>query len=339
MQIALTINEPATGRRLWTHAFSGLRQDILTIQDQIYRQITAAMDLKLTSEDLGAPPLLTPPKTLSAYDLYLSGRRLLGGKRDGEKPHKGPGLLPVRRRQRSCNFALAYTGISDASRYMYELTKDGIWTDRAESAATRAQQLNDNLPEGTLLPLGSVYTSTGKTAQAIAELKRALQLAPNSDEAYRRLGRAYRSAGRKDEALASFQKAIVANPYYWLNHNLLGIAYIESGDNERALQAFRKVTEVDPSRASGWANIGSIDHSLGKWEDSVAMFKKAVDLQPSALNYSNLGAGLFFLGRCDEAKTYFEKALGLNADQVSLGNLAGAYRCVGQAAEASKYYR
>src|SRR2546426_7705490 len=37
--------------------------------------------------------------------------------------------------------------------------------------------------------LGSVYQATGKTAEALVELKQALQLAPNSDEGYRRLDR------------------------------------------------------------------------------------------------------------------------------------------------------
>jgi tetratricopeptide (TPR) repeat protein len=164
-------------------------------------------------------------------------------------------------------------------------------------------------------------------------------LAPNSDEAYRRIGRAYSNAGRKAEALANFQKAIDTNPYYWLNYNLLGIALVQSGDNERALQAFKKVTEVDPSRDSGWSNIGFIDHNLGKWDESVSMYKKAVELAPSAANYTRLGVSVFFLGRCDEAKSYYDKALALNPGTLTLANLADADRCLGQKAEAAKYYQ
>jgi serine/threonine protein kinase/Flp pilus assembly protein TadD len=336
VQIVMSVNEPATGRRLWTKQFSGLRQDILTVQNEIYNQLVAALDIKPSSEDLarGASRLT---EDVGAYSLYLEGRNVLRGKRDEKNLTKALDLFKSAT-DKDPSFTLAYTGLADASLYMYDLTKDGVWTNRALGAANHAQQLNDKLPE-VHFALGSVYNATGKTGESIAELKQALDLAPNSDEAYRRMGRAYLNAGRKDDAIKSFQKAIDANPYYWLNHNLLGIAFVQSGNNESALKSFRKVTELDPKRASGWSNIGSIDHNLGKWEESAAMFKKAVDLDPSADNYSNLGAGVFFLGRCDEARTYYQKAVDLNPDQTALGNLAGAYRCLGQQSQAAIYYQ
>ena len=49
--------------------------------------------------------------------------------------------------------------------------------------------------------------TTGKSAEAIVEFKRALQLAPGSDEGYRRLGSAYRTAGRKDDAIQAYRHA------------------------------------------------------------------------------------------------------------------------------------
>ena len=72
---------------------------------------------------------------------------------------------------------------------------------KALGAAQQAQGLGDTLPE-VHFALGSIYTATGKAAEAVAELTRALQLAPNSDEGYRRLGDAYRAAGKKDGAPA-----------------------------------------------------------------------------------------------------------------------------------------
>ena len=84
-------------------------------------------------------------------------------------------------------FALAYTGLADASLRMYGERKDSFWTEKALNAAKQAQALNDGLPE-VHFSLGSVYAATGQMTQAIVELKRAQDLAPNSDEGYRRLG-------------------------------------------------------------------------------------------------------------------------------------------------------
>ena len=91
------------------------------------------------------------------------------------------------------NFALAYTGLADSSVRMWGETKDGIWAQKATLAAQHAERLSSNLPE-VHLSLGSVYSTTGKNTQAVSELKRALELAPNSDEAYRNLGQAYAAA-------------------------------------------------------------------------------------------------------------------------------------------------
>ena len=66
---------------------------------------------------------------------------------------------------------------------------------------------NDNLPEAHS-SLGALYVATGKPAQAVAELKRTLELAPNSDEGYRKLGDAYRAAGRANAARAINRRAI-----------------------------------------------------------------------------------------------------------------------------------
>ena len=69
-------------------------------------------------------------------------------------------------------FALAYAGIADSSVRMYRTKKDPVWAQRALSAAQQAQAIDDSLPE-VHLSLGNVYQETGKTAEAIVELKRA----------------------------------------------------------------------------------------------------------------------------------------------------------------------
>jgi len=60
----------------------------------------------------------------------------------------------------------------------------------------QAERLNDKLPE-VHFSLGTAYAAIGQTSQAISELKRALEISPNSDEAYRRLGRAYAATDKR----------------------------------------------------------------------------------------------------------------------------------------------
>jgi tetratricopeptide (TPR) repeat protein len=54
-----------------------------------------------------------------------------------------------------------------------------------------------------------------------------VELARNSDDAYRRLASAYLRLGKMNEALGAYQKAIQAGPHYWANYKELGKAGLE----------------------------------------------------------------------------------------------------------------
>ena len=61
-----------------------MKQDLLTLQDQIYAGLVAALDLKLSNEERakGATHLT---ENIGAYETYLKGRNLLrAGQRDGK---------------------------------------------------------------------------------------------------------------------------------------------------------------------------------------------------------------------------------------------------------------
>jgi serine/threonine protein kinase/tetratricopeptide (TPR) repeat protein len=337
LAVAISLDEPSTGRRLWSKEYSGVKQDLLTLQDQIYADLVSGLDLKLTNEEL-AKSSVHLTENLSAYELYLKGQSLLhNGQRDDKTLKQALDYFEAAT-QKDRNFAKAYTGMADTAVYLYNIKKDASWATQALEAASRAKAINSNLPE-VHFSLGQVYTVTGKSAEAVGELKQALQLAPNSDDGYRRLGLAYKSLGNKAEALQAFQHAVDANPFYWFNYNTLGNAYFQFGDNDQALKAFQRVTELAPNLPNGWTNVGSVQHQLGKWNESVRAFKKALELQPSAAAYSNLGTSYFFQERYDEARSNFEKAVNLSPQRADLvGNLADCYRWLGQREKANETY-
>ncbi|HTP44423.1 MAG TPA: tetratricopeptide repeat protein, partial [Candidatus Acidoferrum sp.] len=235
-------------------------------------------------------------------------------------------------------FALAYTGLSDACLMMYREKKDSFWAEKALGAAQRAEQLKDSLPE-VHFSLGSIYLRTGKTAQAIVELKRGLQLSPNSDEGYFRLGNAYLDSGQKQEAIATYKKAIEVNPYYWSNHIALGNAYYSIGDTDKALEEYKKVTELEPENVPGWDNLGNAYLRLGRYEESIPAYKKSIELSPTWSAYNNIGYVYLVLKRYPDAVAMSEKAVELGPNQeLAVGNLADAYRASGQKDKANATY-
>jgi serine/threonine-protein kinase len=336
MAVIVNLTDPAEGKKLWTQQFTGAAKDLLSIEDQISSQLVTSLNIKASSEEM-ARAAERPTDNVDAYDLYLRGRQALRGPDVVKSAQKSIEFFE-QGINRDPTFALAYSGLADASLTMYREKKDAFWAQKALSAAQHAEQLKDTIPE-VHFALGSVYLRTGKFPEAIAELKRGLQLAPNSDEGYVRLGNAYMESGQKDEAIAAYKKAIEVNQYYWGHHIVLGNAYFSIGQTEQALAEFKRVTELDPDNVRGWDNLGNALQRLGRTEESLPAYQKSIELEPTWSAYSNLGNTYFMLKRYNEAIQAFEKATQLGPNQeLAMGNLGDAYRASGQKDKAMATY-
>jgi serine/threonine protein kinase/tetratricopeptide (TPR) repeat protein len=336
LRVTVNLENVAENRLVWSKEFAGVTGDLLTIEDHMYAQLVDALALKPSNDELGRASS-HPTENIEAYDLYLRGRNAMGGQLKVGNVEAAIGYFDGAIKK-DPSFALAYTGLADASLRMYREKKDTQWADKALSASQQAERLNDNLAE-VHTALGGVYSATGKYAEAIVELRRALELAPNSDEGYRRLGDAYRASGRKEEAIQAYQKGVEVSPYYWFNWNALGTAYYRFGDNQKALEAFQRVTELEPGNAAAYRNIGAVYFQQNKWNECVPAFQKSLELEQHSATYSNLGTAYFYLKRYDDAIKMFEKALEMKPNyELAVGNLADAYRWSGRKQQAMATY-
>jgi eukaryotic-like serine/threonine-protein kinase len=336
MRVTMKLEDVPDGKTLWSGEFDGVVGDLFTLEDQIYAQLVSGLRLNPTSDEL-ASAQARPTDNVAAYDLYLRGRNALRG--DDRKSIQSALDYFDQALKSDPKFALAYTGVADASLRMNNIQKDDLWTQKALAAALQAQQLDDKLPEVHAL-LGSVYRETGKHAEAVAEVNRALTLAPNSDEFYRRLGGVYSDSGNVTESLDAYQKAVQLNPYYWVNQNALGIAYSRWGSYDKAIQAFQQVSVLEPDIAAGYENVGNMYLQEGRYQESIPFFQKALQIQPFASTYSNLGTSYFFLKQYPNAAGMFEKAVSLNPnDTMLMMNLADAYRASGEQEKARDTYQ
>jgi tetratricopeptide (TPR) repeat protein/TolB-like protein len=327
MRVIADVDDVSGGRRLWSGVFTGTSQNLLTIEDDIYAKVVAAIENGVPSEGIGGGTA-HPTESVEAYDLYLRGREIMRNQQSSKEIETALHLYEDALKKDS-RFALAYTGIADASLNMYDKKRDSFWANKALEAAKRAQQINP-LPE-THLAMGSTYLATGKYEEAVDELKRAVELAPNSDDGYRRLASAYMRSGEKDKAIETYQKAIQIAPYYWKNYNLLGQAYLELGDYGKALPAFQRVIELAPEIGFGYWNLGAVYFGQGKFNESIPYFQKALAITPDSVLYSNIGTAYFYMQRYAEAVAMFEKAVAMNTnDEGLMGNLADGYRWNGQ---------
>jgi tetratricopeptide (TPR) repeat protein len=235
-------------------------------------------------------------------------------------------------------FALAFAGLADASLQMYRETNEPLWADKAVYAAQQGQRIDDSLLE-VRSAAGNAYLATGKTNEAITELTRALEIAPNSDEAYRRLAAAYRESGRSEQAVQMHLKAIEKNPYYWLNHSALGGTYWRLGQYRKAADEFKRVIEIEPDNVNGYNDLGAMYLQTAQYQAAADAFRKALSLVATADTWSNLGVAYAWLGKFQDALAASQKAVEMApSSDAWLSNLADDYRWLGNLPKAREIY-
>jgi eukaryotic-like serine/threonine-protein kinase len=335
LRIVVSLEDVANPERAWSREFSLLPADLLAVEDQLHSWLVAKLEVDPGNEER-ARAEAGSTESLEAHELYLKGRNAMRGEADLKNLEAAIGFFEAAR-TKDPRFALAYAGLANASMRLYRNTREPRWSERALAAAEQGRRLAEDLLE-VRLALAYVYQNTGKTTEAVAELKRAVALAPGSDEAYRRLGRAYLNAGRKDEALAALTTAVSINPYHWVNYNQLAFAHYSLGAYDRAIEANLKVIELEPDGFSGHNDLGAMYLLTGRYAEAAAAFRKALAVQPNPDTYTNLGLSYAYAGRFPEAVPMFEKAVELRPQkELYVGNLADAYRWVGDERAARMY--
>ena len=98
--------------------------------------------------------------------------------------------------------------------------------------------------------LGTTYMFTGRYEEAIANFKKALNLAPNDMLTYATIAVAYIEAGREDEARAAVAEVIRINPKFSLLEAAKILSYKNQADNDMYIDALRKagLPEHPPSQ-------------------------------------------------------------------------------------------
>lgn len=106
--------------------------------------------------------------------------------------------------------------------------------------------------------------------------------------------------------------------------NLLGAANFNLGRLEQAVAGFRKALQIKPDFAEAHNNLGNALNALGKPEEAMASFRQALQIKPDfAEVHNNLANVLNALGRHEEAVVSSNKALQIRPDIAGIHNNLG----------------
>lgn len=103
--------------------------------------------------------------------------------------------------------------------------------------------------------LGVVYAQQGRFKQAMNAYFLALELDPDSEQAYNNLGLIYERAGDFEKAEQMYNKAIMLDAAYVQPYNNLAVLYLQKGDLNKAIKFWSDVLKIKPDYEIAKKNI------------------------------------------------------------------------------------
>src|SRR5438128_4932372 len=166
------------GFHVWSDTFERELQGVFAVQDEITRSIVDALKVKLA-----VAPSARAPKNTEAYDLYLQGL-YFSNKSDEESLRKSLSLFQ-QALDKDPNFARAWAGIAKAWYWLADAYVRPLEAyPKVKEAASRALALDERDADAHCY-LGETKRVLDRNfSREEAELKRALESAPNSATAH-----------------------------------------------------------------------------------------------------------------------------------------------------------
>ena len=280
VQVNVQLIHAPTDRHLWSEIYDRDLRDILTLQNEVARDVTQKVQIKLTPQEQMRLARARPIDP-AAYDFFLRGRFHLN--RQTKTDNKTAIEMFDRAVATDPNFAAAYAELAQACvwRFFLFTPDEKQWEEKAFVAVEKALSLDPDLAEAHLARGRLFWTPSHHFPhdKAIQEYRRALALNPNLDEARNQLGLVYGHVGLFDEALQELEKAVAINPTNTLARLRVGTTLLWQNKYEPALTALRSVpTEANPTLV-GYQMPTALLH-LGRKEEAADMLEELLKDQP-----------------------------------------------------------
>jgi tetratricopeptide (TPR) repeat protein len=260
---------------LWGQQYNRKLSDIIAVQEEIARETSEKLELKLRPEERRRLAKHYTDNT-DAYQAYLKGRyfwnqRTPEGVRKGIKYfEEAIGIDP--------NYALAYSGLADSYDVLaaYGVLPPKECLPRSRAAATKALEIDDRVAEA--------HTSLGYVkgayewdwSNAEREGRRALELNPDYATGHQYYALFLIAMQRFDEALDELNRAQEADPLLLVSSEFIARCYYYQRKYDQAIEQFQRCLQLGLSFPT--------HNDLGEAYEQKGMYKEAIKEYITALS-------------------------------------------------------
>ncbi len=319
VRIAVALIKSGDGSNVWSDTYDRELKDIFAVQSEIAGAVAKQLKVALLRSN-GQTTQLTTAATpsnqdIDAYNALLQGNyHLERGPADDVRKAVGYYEEAIRL---DPHYALAYAKLSYAVEFLD--TRFGGVTPaekaalpvKARAAAKRALELDANLAEAHLAQGRLLADIDFNFTDAEAELRRAVELAPQNAPVTAALALLLSSLGRLEEGVALAQRAIALDPLRIGSHFNLATYLTALGRYDEAEAAMRQVMSLQPASAQSYMQLALCQILRGKPAAAVAFAKQETD--PFWRTYA-LALALFANGDRAEADAALKKLIAEGAD-------------------------
>ena len=278
------------GYQLWSESYDRDLADVFAVQEDVARSIVAALRVRLAPARDSALAV-RPTGDLEAYDLYLKGR-FAWNQRTGPALQEAVRYLE-QAVARDSTFARAWAALADA--YLLVVPYAGgspadTWR-KAQAAARKALALDSTSAEAyTSLGYGNMIYAWNWPA-AEESFQRAIAADPNYATGHHWYGDFLAGRGRLVESLAEMSRAHQLDPLSQQIGVEWGWVSYLMHQNDEAAAHIRQTLELGPNYAQGHFRLGLVQIQQRRYPEAIASFKRAIDL---GVFYPQAAAALAF---------------------------------------------
>ena len=323
IRITAQLVSAATGFHLWSETYERELQGVFAVQDEITRAIVDALKVKLAV----APPARAPQNT-EAYDLYLQGL-YLSNKSDEESLRKGLTLFQ-RALDIDPNFARAWTGIAKAWLWLADAYVRPLEAyPKVREAAKKALALDERDAEA--------HTYLGETKRILdrdlageeRELKRALEIDPNSAPAHLFLALLKTAQGELGQGVKEIQEAERLDPLAPVICSFAVGIYLSADRIDDAIEAGKRIARIDPNYVYVQPDLANAYREKGDFQKAIELYEKAQE----TTHFPSAGLAIAYakMGHREDAHRILEQLIEKSRQQyLAADAIASVYAALGK---------